>query len=264
MENSIMARRKPVIAGNWKMNKTQRDAADFVAALPDHTRREDSVEMILCAPFTALSTLQTLLKDTQVQLGAQNMYHEPSGAYTGEISADMLRAVGCQYVVLGHSERREIFQENDVLVNLKLKATLSNGMNPILCIGESLQEREAGQFEEKLLNQVELGLAGINMSPSLAERILIAYEPIWAIGTGKTCDESEANRILGLLRHKLTQLYGVDRAQQMRLLYGGSVKPSTIESQIQQSDIDGALVGGASLEAESFAALVSGCKAFGN
>ncbi len=258
-----MARRKPVIAGNWKMNKTQRDAADFVAGIPASLHSEDAVEMILCAPFTALSSLQDALKGSQVKLGAQNMYHEPSGAYTGEISADMLRAVGCTYVVLGHSERREMFKENDVLVNLKLKATLEKGLNPILCIGESLQEREAEVFEEKLLNQVELGLAGIMMTPSLAERILIAYEPIWAIGTGKTCDESEANRILALIRHKLTQVYGVDRAQQMRLLYGGSVKPSTISAQIQQSDIDGALVGGASLEAESFAALVSACKEFG-
>lgn len=258
-----MARRKPVIAGNWKMNKTQREAADFVAALPAGLLSEDAVEMILCAPFTALSTLQESLKGTQLSWGAQNMYHEPNGAYTGEISADMLRAVGCRYVVLGHSERREIFQENDVLVNLKLKATLSSGMNPILCIGESLQEREAGNFEDKLLNQVELGLAGVTITPSVAERILIAYEPIWAIGTGKTCDEAEANRILGVIRHKLTQLYGVDRAQQMRLLYGGSVKPSTIAAQIQCAEIDGALVGGASLEAESFADLVKGCKEFG-
>lgn len=258
-----MPRRKPVIAGNWKMNKTQRDAVDFVTALPPSLHNEDAVEMIICAPFTALSTLQERLAGSQLKLGAQNMYHETNGAYTGEISADMLRAVGCTYVVLGHSERRELFQENDVLVNLKLKATLTSGMNPILCIGESLQERESGSFEAKLLNQVELGLAGVQITPAVADRVLIAYEPIWAIGTGKTCDEAEANRILGLIRHKLTQLYGVDRAQQLRLLYGGSVKPSTISAQIQCADIDGALVGGASLEAESFAKLVEGCKEFG-
>lgn len=255
-----MKHRKPVIAGNWKMHKTHREAADFVSALPAGLHQEDAVEMIICAPFTALSSLLAHLKDSQIRWGAQNMYHEPQGAYTGEVSAGMLTALGCSHVVIGHSERREYFKENDILVNAKVKAALESGLNPILCIGESLQEREAGNFEQKILKQVELGLAGVMLSPSSAERVLLAYEPIWAIGTGKTCDETEANRILGLIRQQLSQQFGEERAQQVRLLYGGSVKPSTIASQIQQPEIDGALVGGASLEAESFAALVQGCK----
>ncbi len=259
-----MSQRKPVIAGNWKMNKTHLEAAQFAAALPDHVHTESQVEMVLCAPATALTSLSESLKNSAVAVGAQNVYHEPSGAYTGELSTDMLRAAGCQYVVLGHSERREYFKENDVLINLKLKATLEAGLNPILCIGESLQEREGGNFEAKLLNQVELGLAGVNMSSgTYSERVLIAYEPIWAIGTGKTCDEQEANRILKLIRKKLDDLYGANVASKVRLLYGGSVKPATIAAQIQQSDLDGALVGGASLKPDSFAELVKLCKEHG-
>ncbi len=256
--------RKPVIAGNWKMNKTHLEAEQFVAALPEHLHTESAVEMILCAPATALTHLSAALEQSSIYVGAQNVYHEPSGAYTGEVSTEMLRAAGCHYVVLGHSERREYFQENDVLINLKLKAVLEAGLNPILCIGESLAERESGTFESKLLQQLELGLAGVNMaSGTYSDRVLVAYEPIWAIGTGKTCDEQEANRILKLLRHKLSTLYGEVQAQKIRLLYGGSVKPSTIRTQIQQSDLDGALVGGASLDAESFAQLVDLCKEYG-
>lgn len=256
--------RKPVIAGNWKMHKTHLEAVQFANALPEAVTQEHGVEMVLCAPATALVALAEALAGTTVKVGAQNVHPEPSGAYTGELSTEMLRAAGCQYVVLGHSERREYFQENDVFVNAKLKAVLAAGLNPILCIGETLQEREAGTFEAKLLSQLELGLAGVNLSTgTYSERILVAYEPIWAIGTGKTCDEQEANRILKVLRHKLAELAGEDQAQKIRLLYGGSVKPSTIQAQIQQSDLDGALVGGASLEAESFAQLVQLCKEYG-
>ncbi|MGV3523544.1 MAG: triose-phosphate isomerase [Candidatus Sericytochromatia bacterium] len=255
-----MAHRKPVVAGNWKMHKTSAEAVAFAQALPGDIRSEDSVEMILCAPFTALTSLQQALQGTQIKLGAQNFYHEPQGAFTGEISADMLLACGCSHVVIGHSERREYFAENDVLINLKVKAALDKGLNPILCIGETLAERESGSFEAKLLRQVEQGLSGIQLIPSYTERILIAYEPIWAIGTGKTCDETEANRILGLIRGHLAKLYGSERAEQLRLLYGGSVKPNTMASQIAQPELDGALVGGASLEAASFAELVRHCR----
>lgn len=256
-----MSQRKPVVAGNWKMHKTHAEALAFVEALPQATRQEASVDMILCAPFTALSTLQQALLNSQIQLGSQNMYHEPKGAFTGEISATMLKACGVSHVIIGHSERREYFHENDVLVNLKVKAALENGLNPILCCGESLAEREAGGFEAKILRQIELGLSGIQMIPSYHERILIAYEPIWAIGTGKTCDDNEANRILGLIRNQLARLYGEDAAKALRLLYGGSVKPSTMAAQISQPHIDGGLVGGASLEADSFAELVQHCAA---
>lgn len=251
-----MPKRKPVIAGNWKMNKTIQETQDFIAALSPDVRQEDMVEMIICSPFISLPALQAGLKNSQIQWGGQNLYHEPSGAFTGEISAEMLKSCGCTHVIIGHSERREYFQESDVLVNLKVKAALEAGLNPILCVGESLSEREAGGFEHKILTQVELGLAGIQLNAGNLDRILIAYEPIWAIGTGKTCDEIEANRILGLIRKKLAQIHGSEKAEQVRLLYGGSVKPSTIAGQIQQKELDGALVGGASLQPDDFAALV--------
>ncbi len=255
-----MSQRKPVIAGNWKMHKTPAEAKEFVTALPAQLHQDSAVEMVICASFTSLSTLQQSLGNSQIHIGSQNMYHEPQGAYTGEVSASMLKACGVSHVVLGHSERREYFGENDVLINLKVKAALESGLNPILCCGESLSEREAGGFEQKILKQVELGLSGIQMSPSYHERIIIAYEPIWAIGTGKTCDDAEANRILGLIREHISRLFGETTAQAMRLLYGGSVKPSTIRAQMAQPHIDGGLVGGASLEAGSFAELVAGCK----
>lgn len=251
-----MSQRKPVIAGNWKMNKTIQESQEFVAALSPEILHEERVEMIVCAPFIDLPNLQAGLNKSRVHWGGQNLYHEPSGAYTGEISASMLLSCGCSHVIIGHSERREYFQESDALVNLKVKAAMDAGLNPILCVGESLSEREAGGFEEKILSQVELGLAGVSLTAGNLERVLIAYEPIWAIGTGKTCDEVEANRILSLIRNKLAQLYGEDKAQGIRLLYGGSVKPETIAAQIQQKDLDGALVGGASLKPESFSQLV--------
>ncbi|PIQ25284.1 triose-phosphate isomerase [bacterium (Candidatus Blackallbacteria) CG17_big_fil_post_rev_8_21_14_2_50_48_46] len=255
--------RKPMMAGNWKMNKTSSEALAFAEALSSETRQEDAVEMVICAPFTALTSLHQALKGTRVQLGAQNMYFEESGAYTGEISPQMILAEGCSHVVIGHSERREYFQENDVIVNRKVALALKSGLNPILCCGESLTEREAGGFEDKILSQVELGLQGVQMIPSYTDRVVIAYEPIWAIGTGKTCDDAEANRILGLIRAHLARLYNQDTAAKIRLLYGGSVKPSTIEAQIQQPHIDGALVGGASLDPASFAELVRLTRQFG-
>jgi triosephosphate isomerase (TIM) len=255
--------RKPMIAGNWKMQKTHLEASAFVEALPAQIKQEDSVDMVLCAPFTALTTLQTALKGSRLQLGAQNMYFEESGAFTGEIAPNMLLAAGCSHVIIGHSERREYFQENDVIVNRKVKLALKSGLNPILCCGESLSERESGGFEQKILSQIELGLQGVQMIPSYTDRVVIAYEPIWAIGTGKTCDEIEANRILGLIRDHLARLYSQDTAAKIRLLYGGSVKPSTIEAQIQQTHIDGALVGGASLESSSYADLVRLTSQFG-
>jgi len=258
-----MSQRKPVIAGNWKMHKTLQETQDFVQALPADLHTEEAVEMILCAPFTSLSTLKQGLQGSRVQVGAQNVYHEPQGAFTGEISAAMLLACGCSHVIIGHSERREYFHESDVLLNLKLKAALEAGLNPIFCVGESLAEREQGGFEALILRQLELGLSGVSVHPGQAERLLIAYEPIWAIGTGKTCDDAEANRILGLMRESLARLYGQERAAQIRLLYGGSVKPSTVAGQIQQPQIDGALVGGASLEASSFAELVKLTRQFG-
>ena len=255
--------RTPFVAGNWKMNKTHPEALDFVTALAADVKAETAIDVVVCAPFTALPVLQSTLKETQIQLGAQNVYYEASGAYTGEISPPMLSACGCRWVIVGHSERREYFQENDVIVNLKTKAVLHHGLNPIICVGENLQERQTGNFEQKILTQVELALTGITMIPSYHERIVLAYEPIWAIGTGETCDDKEANRILGLIRKKLTQLYHEETAQRIRLLYGGSVKPQTMPSQIQQPEIDGGLVGGASLTPDSFNQLVQLCHSHG-
>lgn len=255
-----MSQRKPIIAGNWKMHKTHFEAQQFAEALPADVKNESAVEMVLCAPFTALTTLQAALKGTQVHIGAQNIYHEESGAYTGEIAPAMLTACGVSHVIIGHSERREYFGENDVTVNLKVKMALQSGLNPILCVGESLSERESGTFEAKILSQVELGLSGIQLVGSYTDRVIIAYEPIWAIGTGKTCDEQEADRILGLIRHKLAQLHSEDVARKVRLLYGGSVKPETMGAQIAMPHLDGGLVGGASLKPDSFAALVRACR----
>lgn len=252
--------RRPIIAGNWKMNKNHFDAIEFAKSLSPEVKNEPMVEMVVCAPFTSLTSLQSELKDTNIGLGAQNVYYEASGAYTGEISASMLTSCGCEYVIIGHSERRQYFGENDVTVNQKTKFALDSGLNPIICCGETLNEREAGNFEQKLLNQIELALSGVQLISSTIKRVIIAYEPIWAIGTGKTCDEKEANRILGLIRNKIAELYNGDVASQIRLLYGGSVKPTTIEAQIAQEHIDGALVGGASLKPDDFSALVRGCK----
>jgi len=250
--------RKPVIAGNWKMYKTSEQAVAFVEALPTNLLHERQVDVVLCVPFTALDRLCQSLSATSIGLGAQNLHEEKEGAFTGEISADMLRAIGCQYVIIGHSERRQYFMENDIRVNLKLKAALDAGLKPIVCVGETLAEREAGQTDEVVRTQTERAFAGVSISRP--EAILIAYEPVWAIGTGKTCASEEANRVIGLIRRAIASRYGEDTASQIRILYGGSVKPETISEQMRQPEIDGALVGGASLKPDSFTALVTGAR----
>ncbi|MEM9087153.1 MAG: triose-phosphate isomerase [Cyanobacteria bacterium P01_F01_bin.53] len=238
--------RKVVIAGNWKMHKTQAEASDFVQQLmPQITEVPDDREMVLCAPFTDLAILTDKLRGSAVKVGAQNIHWENSGAYTGEISGAMLSELGIRYVVVGHSERRQYFGETDKTVNARLKAAQLAGITPILCVGETKEQRDANQAEVIITRQVEKALIGVNQF-----NLVIAYEPIWAIGTGDTCASDEANRVIKLIRQQLEN-------KEVSIQYGGSVKPANVDEIMAQSDIDGALVGGASLEADSFARLAN-------
>ncbi|MDY7022222.1 MAG: triose-phosphate isomerase [Cyanobacteriota bacterium] len=238
--------RKKIIAGNWKMFKTQAEAQEFlqefVAKLEE---TPDEREVVLCVPFTALWVMSKSLHGSRIKLGAQNVHWEDSGAYTGEISGPMLAESGVRYVVIGHSERREYFGETDETVNRRLRAAQRHGLTPILCVGESKQQRDAGETEAHIFSQLEDDLVDIDQS-----NLVIAYEPIWAIGTGETCEATEANRVIGLIRGKL-------KNSDVSIQYGGSVKPDNIDAVMAQPEIDGALVGGASLKPESFARIVN-------
>jgi triosephosphate isomerase len=238
--------RKIVIAGNWKMYKTQGEALEFLKAfLPHLVETADDREVVLCVPFTALSAVSRNLHGTRIRLGAQNVHWEAYGAYTGEIAPDMLLELGVRYVIIGHSERRQFFGETDETVNMRLKAAQKAGLIPILCVGETKQQRDLGKTESVIIKQLELDLLDVDQ-----QNLVIAYEPIWAIGTGDTCEAVEANRVIGLIRSKLTNT-GVT------IQYGGSVKPNNIDEIMAQPEIDGVLVGGASLEAEGFARIVN-------
>jgi len=244
--------RVPLIAGNWKMHKTLDEALSFVRYLADNPPGE-GVEALICAPAPLLYPLADAMKETAVALGAQNMHHAQQGAFTGEISSAMIKDTGASYVILGHSERRQLFGETDASVNLKVTKALEAGITPILCCGESLEEREEGRTGEVVKGQVIKGLEGI--SEVEVPRVVIAYEPIWAIGTGKTASNGDANEVCAEIRHLINELYNDEAAATLRILYGGSVKPSTIKGLMAEPDIDGALVGGASLEADSFLGL---------
>jgi triosephosphate isomerase len=248
--------RKPIIAGNWKMNKTPEEAAAFFENLPFAIRNEKKVEMVICPPFLCLDRLSKAMEGTSITLGAQNMHWENNGAFTGEISASMLKAAGCAWVLIGHSERRQFFGDNDIGVNLKLKKAMDTGLKPIMCIGETLSERESGNTDQVIVSQLETGLSGIKLNQGSAENFVIAYEPVWAIGTGKTCDSTEANRVIALIRNTLAKHYQNAVADEVRILYGGSAKPENIRELLSMSDIDGGLIGGASLEPGSFVKLV--------
>lgn len=238
--------RKVVIAGNWKMYKTQAQALEFLQGfMLELDNIPEEREIILCAPFTDLAPLSKNLHGSRVQLGAQNVHWEEAGAYTGEIAGPMLAEIGVRYVVVGHSERRQYFGETDETVNLRLKAAQRYGLTPILCVGETKQQRDAGETELLIYTQLEKALAGVDQ-----EKLIIAYEPIWAIGTGDTCESKEANRIIGLIRSRLSN-------QNVPIQYGGSVKPTNIDEIMAQPEIDGALVGGASLEPDSFSRIVN-------
>ena len=244
--------RVPFIAGNWKMNTTVVEAEKLVCDMLDKLDRIEGVEKVLCLPFVSLVTIRELLKGSSINLGAQNMYFEPKGAYTGEISPLMLREL-CEFVILGHSERRRYFGETDEIVNRKIKAALENKLKPILCVGEKLEENEAGRTEEVVSRQLNQGLN--NVKPT--RNIVIAYEPLWAIGTGKAASGEQAAATIKFIRNILAELWNKDIAQDLRILYGGSVTSHNIAEFISQSEIDGALVGGSSLKAEEFLSIVN-------
>ena len=246
--------RKKVIAGNWKMNKTAKETTAFVEAIRDEIPTSEKVEAIICAPFPYLVSLVEQTKDTEIKVAAQNMHFEDSGAFTGEVSPVMLKDIGVTHVIIGHSERREYFAETDETVNKKAKAAHDHGIVPIICVGESLEQREAGETVELVRQQVTDALQGL--SEEEIANTIIAYEPIWAIGTGKTASSEDANDVCREIRNVIKELASESTAEKVVIQYGGSVKPETIDELLAQSDIDGALVGGASLEADSFLSLV--------
>ena len=245
----------PVIAGNWKMYKNVADSIALVKDLVPLAANATGREIVVCPSFTALAAVKPILAGTNIKLGAQNLNWETQGAFTGEVSAAMLKEVGCEYVIIGHSERRQYFAETDENVNRKIKAAFAAGLTPIVCVGESLAEREAGITSIVVSRQVKIGLAGF--APEEAKSIIVAYEPIWAIGTGRTASSEDANAMCSFIRLTLTGMYGTSVADSMRIQYGGSVKPDNIDELMATSDIDGALVGGASLKAADFARIVN-------
>lgn len=247
--------RQPIIAGNWKMHKTAAEAARLVAELKGLAPPTGRVEVVLCPPFTALTAVAAELPGTGWGLGAQDVFWEEQGAYTGEVSPGMLRAAGCAYAIVGHSERRQYFGETDATVNRKVKAVLAAGLRPIVCVGESLAQREAGETESLVVGQVRQALDGV--SPSDVPSVVIAYEPIWAIGTGRTATAADANAVCGLIRRTIGGLFGPAAAESCRIQYGGSVKPENAAELMREPEIDGALVGGASLEASGFARIIA-------
>lgn len=246
--------RKNIVAGNWKMNKTVTEAADLVNNIkPDLSEIRD-VDIILCPPFTCLKQVSEAITGTHLDLGAQNMHWEPSGAYTGEVSAEMLRELFCHYVILGHSERRAYFHETDEIVNRKAKAALAANLRPIICVGETLEQRESGDTEAVVGTQVRGSLAGLSEKDLLDS--IVAYEPVWAIGTGKTASPEQAQEVHAFIRGIIKEIADEAVAQSIRIQYGGSVKPSNAEELFEQQDIDGGLIGGASLEPSSFVDIV--------
>jgi triosephosphate isomerase len=247
-----------VIAANWKMHKSHLEAIQAVQKLSYLLDKDDAerVEVVICPPFTALRAVQTLIDSDKLPyaMGAQNVYPAEKGAFTGEVSPPMLAALKCRYVIVGHSERRELFGETDEFVNKKVRAVFSNEMLPILCVGETLSEREAGGTEEKIRRQIRKRFQGV--APDDAPRAVVAYEPIWAIGTGRNAEPSDAGDVVGTIRETLAGLYSDDVAHLVRVQYGGSVKPGNIRDFMAHPEIDGALVGGASLDPEEFALIV--------
>ena len=252
--------RRPIIAGNWKMNNNKAATKELVDGIMYGVSQLDASKMheVIIAPsFTSLWQAHDLIRnESKIALAAQNVNPNPSGAYTGEVSLEMLEDFRVQFVIIGHSERRQMFNESDEFINQKAKAILAKGLIPIICCGETLEQREAGVTDEHLASQITKALDGISASD--VEKSVIAYEPIWAIGTGKSCDSIEANRTIGEIRKVVAKLYSQDTADKIRILYGGSVKPSTIVEQMAQPEIDGGLIGGASLKADSFIELIKG------
>ena len=245
--------RRKVIAGNWKMNKSPSDVVDFMSTFPELVKDTEN-EVILCVPFIDLMEAIKLANGTNVKIGAQNVHFKDNGAYTGEVSPKMLKDIGVQYVIIGHSERRQYYNETDESVNLKLKAALAHGLKPIVCVGETLEQREAGITKEFVTNQVKLALKDIEKDK--LKNIIIAYEPIWAIGTGKTASSEDANEVCKWIRDEIRNLHG-SVADDIIIQYGGSVKSTNAKELFEMSDIDGGLVGGASLEPDEFSKIVN-------
>lgn len=249
-----MSDRKPLIAGNWKMHKTGQEAVHAATALKKLVENVSAVEVMIAPTFTALAPVSAEIASSNIALGAQNLHWEPKGAYTGEIAADMLVDVGCSYVIIGHSERRQLFGETDQTVNRKIRAAIDAGLKPVLCIGETEAERDAGQTFSILDKQIQKGLESFVLQD--LQTLVVAYEPVWAIGTGKTATKEQAQEAHAHVRGEIAKMHGEAFARQVRILYGGSVKPSNVKELMAMTDVDGALVGGASLEPETFSQLV--------
>lgn len=246
--------RKKVIAGNWKMNMLPNEAISFIEELAPLVK-DSKNEVVLCVPYTDLFYALLTAQNTNLKIGAQNMHFEESGAYTGEVSAKMLKAINVEYVIIGHSERRQYFNETDETVNKKVKAAFQHDLKPIVCVGETLEQRESGETEKIITKQTELALEGL--SNEQVENTIIAYEPIWAIGTGKTATKEDANNSIQAIRNKIAEIYGQMVANRVIIQYGGSVKSSNAKELFEMTDIDGGLVGGASLKAEEFSKIVN-------
>lgn len=253
-----MTKRTPVIVGNWKMHMPVSDAIQLSRALKNKLIGLANVEVGVCPPYLSIPAVREALKETDIGVGAQNMHWEEKGAFTGEVSADMLVEAGCRYVILGHSERRQLFGEKNAFVLKKASVAIQKGLTPIVCVGETLEEREAGKMEDVIAEQVE-GSVG-NLPREHMAKTIIAYEPVWAIGTGKTATPDQANSAHMFIRDKLTSIFDGDLARSIRIQYGGSVKPDNASELLGQSDIDGALVGGASLKADDFSAIVKAAR----
>ena len=246
--------RRKVIAGNWKMNMLPNETIKFIEEF-EPLVKDTNNEVILCVPYTDLFYALNFAQDTNIKIGAQNMHFEESGAYTGEVSAKMLKSIGVEYVIIGHSERRQYFNETDETVNKKIKAAFANELKPIVCVGETLEERESGKTADIITNQTKLALEGL--TDEQVKNTIIAYEPIWAIGTGKTATSEDANNSIKEIRKKIEEIYGKDVAECVIIQYGGSVKSVNAKELFTTSDIDGGLVGGASLKPEEFAKIVN-------
>ena len=246
--------RKKIIAGNWKMNKLPNEAIAFIEELAPQVKSAEN-EVVLCVPYTDLFYALLTAQGTNIKIGAQNMHYEEKGAYTGEVSAEMLKCIGVEYVIIGHSERRQYFAEIDETVNKKVKRALDTGLKPIMCVGENLEQRENGETRTIVTIQTKLGLEGL--SAEQLKNVIIAYEPIWAIGTGKTATKEDANETIKWIREEIEKIYGKDVADCVIIQYGGSVKSSNAKELFNMSDIDGGLVGGASLKPDEFAKIVN-------
>ena len=247
--------RVPVIAGNWKMHKLRGEAELFIQELSGQIDQAEGMEIVICPPFSALESVIRSAQATNLQIGAQNVFWEKEGAFTGEVSPSMLQDLGCRYVICGHSERRQYFGETDEMVNRRLKAALIAGLIPIFCLGETLEERESGVTFSVCQRQVEQGLSGLTSEQ--AAQIVVAYEPVWAIGTGRTATPQDAEEVISFIRSLITERFGASTGEQVRIQYGGSVKPENIKEIMAQANVDGVLVGGASLQADSFAKIIN-------